>query len=200
MNNQVVIPQQNRSIEKRNKLIEVGFQLFSERGYYNTNTAEIAKEAGVSTGIFYRYFTDKKALYLEIFQKRSAESYQIIIDKIKNLDSKSDFGGFISACIDYIVSTHDSAKSVHEEFEAMAHYDSDVAELFQNVKESAIAEIASSLKALQFNTNHTHEKIHLIIDLIESYCHEVVYNKEECKDYGYLKQTIIDTCLFLLQR
>lgn len=91
-------------------------------------------------------------------------------------------------------------KSVHEEFEAMAHYDADVAELFQEIKERAIANFASSLATLQFNTNHIHEKIHLIIDLIESYCHEVVYNKEACKDYSYLKQTIIDTCLFLLQR
>ena len=62
--NNVVIPQQPRSIEKRNKIIEAGFRLFSEKGYYNTNTAEIANQSGVSTGILYRYFTDKKAIYL----------------------------------------------------------------------------------------------------------------------------------------
>ena len=198
--NNVVIPQQPRSIEKRNKIIEAGFRLFTEKGYYNTNTAEIAKQAGVSTGILYRYFTDKKAIYLEIYQSRSEESFQTLLQRLNMLNSKSDFNVFLSDYIDYVVATHNSAKSVHEEFEALAHYDADVAKLLQDIKERAIADIASCLEKLQFNTNHTHEKIHLIIDLIESYCHEVVYNKEECKDYSYLKQTIIDTCLFLLNR
>lgn len=199
-NSNVVIPQQPRSIEKRNKIIEAGFLLFTEKGYYNTNTAEIAKQAGVSTGILYRYFTDKKAIYLEIYQSRSEDFFATLLQKLNTLNSKFDFNSFLSDCIDYVILTHNSAKSFHEEFEAMAHYDTDVAALYHEIKERAITNIASSLTKLQFNTNHTHEKIHLIIDIIESYCHEVVYSKEECKDYSYLRQTIIETCLFLLQR
>ena len=42
-------PKQERSIEKKNKIIKAGYDLFSEVGYYNTNTAQIAKKAGVST-------------------------------------------------------------------------------------------------------------------------------------------------------
>ena len=53
MKNEVRQPRQERSIEKKNKIIEAGYQLFSEVGYYGTNTAEIAKRAGVSTGIVY---------------------------------------------------------------------------------------------------------------------------------------------------
>ena len=51
-------PIQKRSIEKKGKIIESGFELICEKGYYNTNTAEIAKNAGVSTGIVYQYFKD----------------------------------------------------------------------------------------------------------------------------------------------
>ena len=36
-------PIQKRSIEKKEKIIESGFELICEKGYYNTNTAEIAK-------------------------------------------------------------------------------------------------------------------------------------------------------------
>ena len=46
-------PQQKRSIDKKNRIIEAGYKLFAEKGYFDTNTAEIAKEAGVSTGIIY---------------------------------------------------------------------------------------------------------------------------------------------------
>ena len=46
------VPTQKRSIEKRQKIVKAGFDLFCEKGYYKTNTAEIAKYAGVSTGVF----------------------------------------------------------------------------------------------------------------------------------------------------
>ena len=38
-------PIQKRSIEKKAKIIEAGFNLICKKGYYNTNTAEIAKAA-----------------------------------------------------------------------------------------------------------------------------------------------------------
>ena len=45
------IPTQKRSIETRDKIIAKGFELICNNGYYKTNTPEIAKYAGVSTGI-----------------------------------------------------------------------------------------------------------------------------------------------------
>ena len=52
------------SIEKKQRIIDAGLKLFSEKGYYNTNTAEIAKAAKVSTGIVYQYFNDKKDILI----------------------------------------------------------------------------------------------------------------------------------------
>ena len=59
MINEIRVPRQKRSIEKKEKIIDAGWKLISKNGYYNTNTAEIAKEADVSTGIVYQYFKDK---------------------------------------------------------------------------------------------------------------------------------------------
>ncbi len=63
--NEIREPIQKRSIEKKEKIIEAGFELICKKGYYNTNTAEIAKLAGVSTGIVYQYFRDKYDILLE---------------------------------------------------------------------------------------------------------------------------------------
>ena len=60
MANAIRQPIQERANEKKQKIIEAGYKLFAEKGYYNTNTQEIAKAAGVSTGIVYSYFKDKK--------------------------------------------------------------------------------------------------------------------------------------------
>ena len=59
------IPTQKRSIEKRNRIIEKGFELMCEKGYYNVSTPDIAESARVSTGIIYQYFTDKKDIFIE---------------------------------------------------------------------------------------------------------------------------------------
>ena len=53
-------PQQTRSIEKKNRIIKAGFELFCEQGYYRTTTTQICRRAGISTGALYSYFKDKK--------------------------------------------------------------------------------------------------------------------------------------------
>ena len=70
MKNIVREPRQERAIEKKNKIIKAGYELFSEVGYYGTNTAEIAKRAGVSTGIVYGYFQDKRDILLSVLEIR----------------------------------------------------------------------------------------------------------------------------------
>ena len=57
-------PKQKRAIEKKEKIIKAGFDLICQNGYHNTNTAEIAKRAGVSTGIVYQYFKDKYDIFI----------------------------------------------------------------------------------------------------------------------------------------
>ena len=58
-------PIQKRSIETKEKIIEAGFELICNDGYYKTNTSKIAKKAGVSTGIVYQYFKDKYDILIE---------------------------------------------------------------------------------------------------------------------------------------
>lgn len=54
------IPQHERRTETKKKIVDAAMILFSSIGYYQTNSKEIAREAGVAIGSFYTYFTDKK--------------------------------------------------------------------------------------------------------------------------------------------
>ena len=47
----------------RTLLLEAGHRVFVERGYYATRVADIVNAAGVSHGVFYRYFDNKAALF-----------------------------------------------------------------------------------------------------------------------------------------
>lgn len=69
-------PVQDRSRDKKNSLTEAGKNLFAMKGYHGTNTKEIAREAGVSVGTFYAYFTDKGGLFREIVEDYYEEIFR----------------------------------------------------------------------------------------------------------------------------
>jgi AcrR family transcriptional regulator len=50
---------------KKEQIIEATLQLYSNRGYYLTNIRDIAKVVGISSPTFYRYFKDKRELFVE---------------------------------------------------------------------------------------------------------------------------------------
>jgi AcrR family transcriptional regulator len=54
--------------KKKEEIIEATLQLYADRGYYLTNIREIAKEVGISAPTFYRYFQDKRELFVEAIE------------------------------------------------------------------------------------------------------------------------------------
>jgi TetR/AcrR family transcriptional regulator, mexJK operon transcriptional repressor len=65
-----IVPKQERAQQKRNAVLESGYTLFIEKGYEQTTAKEIASHAGVATGTFYRYFSDKRQLLMALLEKR----------------------------------------------------------------------------------------------------------------------------------
>ncbi len=54
-------------IDKRARLIETAIHLFHERGFWDTPTALIAREAGVANGTLFNYFPSKAALVEAVY-------------------------------------------------------------------------------------------------------------------------------------
>lgn len=59
-------PQQARSRETRERIVAAAIAAFEEHGYDDTNTAAIARRAGIGVGTLYGYFPDKRKLMLEV--------------------------------------------------------------------------------------------------------------------------------------
>jgi AcrR family transcriptional regulator len=49
---------------RRDQIVRAAVKLFSEQGYYNTTIQQVAREAGISTGLVYQYFRDKDDILL----------------------------------------------------------------------------------------------------------------------------------------
>jgi AcrR family transcriptional regulator len=64
------LPKQVRAQKKRNALLESGYALFQAKGYEQTTAKEIAAHAGVATGTFYRYFSDKRQLLMSLLEDK----------------------------------------------------------------------------------------------------------------------------------
>lgn len=123
-------PKQQRAIIKKDRIIDTGFDLICKKGYYNINTAEIAKEAGVSTGIVYQYFKDKYDILIEGLEKHGSN---IFFPILKNKDikfKKKDFDIFIKEMINHYIDNHKISNVAHEEIMSMVHSDKKIAQYY----------------------------------------------------------------------
>lgn len=186
------MPTQKRSIEKRNKIIEKGFELMCEKGFYNTNTNEIAEYAGVSTGIIYQYFNDKKEIFIEGVKNYSnaimypmlhiLETEKIDINNIEEL---------MSTMIEKLIKNHTISKKAHEELVAMEHLDKDVAKIFKESELLMTTRIVNLLNNNGIKIENAPEKIHIIIGIVDNLCHEIVYHKHQELNYELMKKYVI---------
>ncbi|MDQ2754049.1 MAG: TetR/AcrR family transcriptional regulator [Actinomycetota bacterium] len=53
---------------RRQQLLGVALELFSQQGYHDTSMEQIADEAGVTKPVLYQHFSSKSDLYLELLQ------------------------------------------------------------------------------------------------------------------------------------
>ena len=194
------MPTQKRSIEKRNKIIEKGFELICEQGYHNISTPDIAKAANVSTGIIYQYFNDKKDIFIEGVKNYSHGILYPMFDLIEeNNLSNVSIEEILNTLIDSFIKNHTISKKAHEELMAMSHLDDDVANIF---KESEIELTNKLLKILEYNNiniKNPIEKIHIIIGVVENLCHEIVYHKHKKINYEIMENEVINLIMLLLK-
>lgn len=57
----------------RERLYGIAIRLMAKRGYESTTLREVAKEAGVSVGLLYRYFPSKRAIIIALYDDLSAD-------------------------------------------------------------------------------------------------------------------------------
>ena len=186
-------PKQKRAIEKKERIIEVGFQLICKNGYYNTNTAEIAKEAGVSTGIIYQYFKDKYDIFMEGLEKYGDDIFFPMLKISNEHIDLSNFDLLLKDMIHQYIKDHKLSQTAHEEITAMIHSNKDVAEYFYKRELFMTHVIKKILLDNHFKDNYLVEKAHVMIGLIDNLCHEVAFHKHADMNYDAMTDIVIDS-------
>ena len=194
--NEIREPIQKRSIEKKEKIIKAGFELICEKGYYNTNTAEIAKVAGVSTGIIYQYFKDKHDILVEGIKRYASDIFYPMLNVTSNIKiDKNNLDSVLRNMINAFVENHKLSQIAHEEIMAMTHSDKEIAEFFQENEMAMTKNISEILLDNGFTSKNLDEKVHISIHLIDDLCHEIVYHKHKDLDYDVMINLVIENIL-----
>ena len=76
---------QKIATEKRQLILDAALTLFDEKGYFDTIIADIAKSAGISTGLIYQYFNSKRKILLSY-----GETIRICEDAVKAQPTPQD--------------------------------------------------------------------------------------------------------------
>lgn len=193
-------PIKKTSIKKKKTIIEKGFLLMCEKGYHNVTCVDIAKYAGVSTGIIYQYFKDKRDIFIHGVEDYTDKIMFPMIDIIDNvIIDKTSLNLLLSKMIDKFISVHNIKKEAHEELMAMSHLDPEISDIFKSRELLMTEKTSTILLNNGFNEYHINEKVHIIIGLVDNYCHEVVYHKHHDLDYNAMKDEIINIIVKILE-
>lgn len=198
-NSTVREPMQKRSIEKKEKIIEYGFELICDKGYYNTNTAEIAKAAGVSTGIIYQYFNDKHDILIEGIKQNANNIFFPMLTALEKKFNVDDLENVLRKTIKSFVKDHKLSQTAHEELLAMVHSDKEVAHIFYEFEMAKTQSITDFLIRSGITQENLKEKVHILVKLIDDLCHELVYHKHSAMDYNAMTDITINIIMNMLK-
>ena len=88
-----------RQSDRRNAILDAGRSVLAAKGFDGASITDIARQAGISDGLLYRYFADKRALLMDVL----AQFYVRVID---NLEAACASAVGFRARIRAIVATH----------------------------------------------------------------------------------------------
>lgn len=194
MDKDVRIPRQKRSIEKKQRIIKVAHQLFDKNGYYATNTAMIAKQAGLSVCSIYSYFQDKKDIMLACLQDNSEEIDRRICEQISKLAVDSDIFSIAQGVYRVFIESHKFSKQYHDDVMSLKYTDENIRSYFVNERRYFAQTAVEQLKKCGIVFQHEKEQTFLIYSLLESLEDEIIYNSDTDVD----KEIVVDECAHII--
>ena len=68
--------------DKKAEIFRCGKELFSSKGFKDTNISDITKMCGIAVGTFYNYYASKEKLFIEIYLRENEELKRSMMAKV----------------------------------------------------------------------------------------------------------------------
>ena len=192
------VPTQKRSIEKREKIVKAGFDLFCEKGYYKTNTAEIAKYAGVSTGALYSYFEDKRQIFIEAFHQHLDMISSALLQQLTSLPELLDLSTFIEKWIEVYIDLYAKSNHALVQLRLVIVDDEEINHHFSDLENTYFSNIAAVLRTRGITCDDLFEKVYVSCILIDSLRQEKTSFSHNGLDFEILQEQVKQNILNML--
>ena len=136
----------------------------------------------------YQYFNDKRDIFIEGIKKYLDD---IMYPILKVIDEDKLQLDDIGSILDEMVKRHTFSVKAHEEISAMTHIDPEIGKIFRNSELIVTNKVVSYLKDKQYVIPNIYEKVHIIMSIVDDYCHKIVYHKHKEINYHIMREEII---------
>jgi AcrR family transcriptional regulator len=139
---------QLRAAQTYEKLLDAAQVVFAERGFDGAQTPDIAKEAGVSTGALYRYFDDKRQLFVEMIARNLQRAYDDVTAKLQPaLFMVEDRHQAIEVALDVVFAHVQKDAELERVYLAMSLHDPEVEKLRIEWERSGLEALTTLIEA-----------------------------------------------------
>lgn len=147
--------------QARAKLKRAAMVVLEDRGYHAMRIADVTGEAGVATGLFYHYFSDLKALTLEVLSDFVAQSRNL--DQIEKNVERGDWFGRIMAHHTLVVNSYAERPGLMRCLLQMADEDSDFAALLRESYVESLQWLVARMPSLFPNAEFSEHQALLVV-------------------------------------
>ncbi len=93
-------PHQHRAQESVHAVLQAAAAIIEESGYEAYNTNAVAKRAGVSVALVYRYFPNKESILIALWEREQEPRNRCVLDLIHQIPSITNFDEYGRTIID----------------------------------------------------------------------------------------------------
>lgn len=137
-------PRRGSPEQTRARLIRTAAGVFNEVPYWETDSNQLAKAAGYSTGTFYRHFKDKREIFIAAYQEFVAEEWANIETQIEPGQTP---GESIDRAADALIAHHRRWRVFRGNLRALTTYDDDLRGLTLRLRRGQLDKMSALRRA-----------------------------------------------------
>ena len=100
----------NKGIDNKEKILKSAKKIFQKKGGQHTSLADIAKDAGISKGTLYYYYSTKAELIFDITQQHMNSITRSLLSAVEEQAKSTDAADIILMVYDTIIKAESRAK------------------------------------------------------------------------------------------
>jgi AcrR family transcriptional regulator len=168
--------------QKKTRLLETAFQLFTTKGTAQTSISDIASAAGVGKGTFYLYFRDKNDIEARLIARRADQIFSHALEALKNReDELHSFGDSIIAIVDDVLeqlqNNHLILRFINKNL-SWGVFRNAIIDLTTDEDFSCYTALHSLLQQGQEEWNEPDLLLYSIIELTSSTCYSIILKED----------------------